>query len=129
MNRKKLITTLIFGVILATYLTVLFLLKKEFNMSFWLSFGFIMASFVIMVASFLFVANENRKRQVVGMPVTVLSSLYFAVEFVLGTIFMFFNLTFVPVFIPQFVLFALFLICYIPAMLSENNYKNTNSQK
>lgn len=128
MNRKKLITGLVLGVILITYLTVLFLVKKEFGTSFWVSFAFILASFLIVVASFMFVANENRKHQVVGMPVTVLSCLYFAAEFVLGTIFMFFTLDFVPVFIPQFVLFALFLVCYIPAILSDKNYKRTNDQ-
>ena len=128
MNRKKLITGLVFAVLLATYLTVLFLVKKVFDTSFWVSFGFILASFIMVIVSFMFVANENRKRQVVGMPVTVLSCLYFAVEFVLGTIFMFFTLDFVPVFIPQFVLFALFLVCYIPAILSDKNYKQDNNQ-
>ena len=129
MNRKKLITGLVLGVVLVTYLTVLFLVKKEFGTSFWVSFAFVMASFLIVVASFMFVANENRKPQVVGMPVTVLSCLYCVVEFILGTIFMFFTLDFVPVFIPQFVLFALFLICYIPAILSEKNYKKTNDNQ
>lgn len=124
MKRKQLILPLIFAVLLAVYCTVVFLVVKEFTTSFWVSFGFILAAFIIMMLCYMFVSKESRKKQVVGMPVTVLSSLYFTIEFIMGTIFMFFNVSFVAVFIPQLILFALFLIILIPALLSEKNYKD-----
>ena len=127
MNKKKLQIGLIFAILFVAYNIVLFLLNNDYQISFWISFGFIVASFVLTMIAFFFVSDEKRKKQVVGMPVTVLTVMYFVVEFVLGTILMIFpSLSFAAVFVPQFVLFVLFLLCFVPAMLSENNYKQNN---
>ena len=127
MNKKKLQTGLIFAILFVAYNILLFLLNKNYEISFWISFGFIVASFVFTMVAFFFVADEKRKKQVVGMPVTVLTVMYFVVEFVLGTILMIFpSLSFAGVFVPQFILFVLFLLCFVPAMLSENNYKQND---
>ena len=127
MNKKKLQIGLIFAILFVAYNIVLFLLNNNYQISFWISFGFIVVSFVLTMVAFFFVSDEKRKKQVVGMPVTVLTVMYFVVEFVLGTILMIFSsLSFAAVFVPQFVLFVLFLLCFVPAMLSENNYKQNN---
>ena len=123
MDRKKLQLGLIFAIILVSYNIVLFLLTKVMHTSFWVSYIFIMIALIFVMFSFFFVSNEKRKKQVVGMPVTVLSVLYLCTEFIMGTIFMFFNLEFSAIFVPQFVLFVLFALCFIPAVLSPNNYK------
>ena len=75
-----------------------------------------------MVLAYMFVAKPEIKAQVVGLPVTVLTTMYFALEFVVGTIFMFFNWSFVAAFIPQFVLFALFLV--ITKILKVSSFQN-----
>ena len=125
MNKKKLTTLLVFGILYVTYAVVLFLLNKNYQLSFWLSFGFITASVLFMLLSFTFASKDGRSQQVVGMPVNVLSSIYFGIEFVLGTILMIFPaLSFAAVFVPQFVLLALYLVCFVPAILSDNNYKS-----
>lgn len=129
MNKKKLQLILMFAVVLIAYNLVLFLVNKNFTTSFWVSYIFIMVALLFTFGSFSFINKNNRNKQVVGMPVNVLCVLYCVCEFVLGTIFMFFNLNFVPVFVPQFVLFALFMLCYIPAMLSEKNYKQEQPNK
>ena len=127
MNKKKVQMGLIFGILYVAYAVVLFLLNKNFELSFWLSFGFITLGFVFMMISYFFVNNPERKKQVVGMPVTGMSTMYFVVEFVLGTIFMFFpKLGFTAAFIPQFILFVLFALCFVGAMLGSNNYKSIN---
>lgn len=125
MNKKKLTLGLVFGILFVAYNLILFLVNPATNyfISFWLSFGFIVVSFIFLVFAYLFVSDDKRKHQVVGMPVGVMTTLYFAVEFVLGTILMCFNISFAASFIPQFVLFVLYLICFVPAILSENNYK------
>ncbi len=128
MNRKKLQLGLMFGVFFVAYLTVLFLVAKTFYTSFWVSFIFVVLAFIFTTIGFFFVSNEQRKKQVVGMPVTVMTAMYFVVEFILGTILMFFDIQFVWSFVPQFILFVLFILCFIPAMLSENNYKTTNEK-
>ena len=81
MDRKKVQLGLMFAIIVIVYNIVLFLLAKTLHTSFWVSYGFIMFSILMCVISFFFVSNEKRKSQVVGMPVTVLSSLYFVIEF------------------------------------------------
>ena len=128
MDRKKVQLGLMFAIIVVTYNIVLFLLAKILHISFWISYGFIMFSIIMCVISFFFVSSEKRKSQVVGMPVTVLSSLYLAIEFVMGTIFMFFDLSFAPVFVPQFVLCAVYLLCFIPAIMSTKNYKDAREE-
>ena len=128
MDRKKVQLGLMFAIVVVVYNIVLFLLARAFHTSFWTSYGFIMFSIVMCVISFFFVSNEKRKSQVVGMPVTVLSSLYLAIEFVMGTVFMFFDVAFATVFVPQFVLCALYLLCFIPAIMSPKNYKTAREE-
>ncbi len=123
MDRKKLQLGLGFGVFFVAYLIVLFLVANNLHTSFWVSLIFVVLSFLFMTIAFFFVSNEKRKKQVVGLPVTTMTVMYFVIEFVMGTIFMFFNVEFVWVFVPQFIVFVLFLLCFMPAMISENNYK------
>ena len=125
MNKDKLILPLVMLVVFATYCTVLFLVNTCYDASFWLSFAFIVIAFLFVAGAFTFVSKPVRSRQVVGMPVTVLTCLYLAVEVVLGTLFMFIgNVPVVWSLIPQLLLFAVFVICFIPAILSSKNYKD-----
>ncbi len=128
MDKKKLQLLLMFAIVVVVYNIVLFLLAKLFHTSFWVSYAFIMFAIFMCIISFFFVSNEKRKSQVVGMPVTVLSSLYLAVEFIMGTVFMFFDVSFAAVFVPQFVLCAIYLLCFIPAMMSTKNYKTAKEE-
>lgn len=128
MDKRKIQLGLIFAILVVTYNIVLFLVAQNLHTSFWVSYIFIMISILSCVISFFFVSNEKRKKQVVGMPVTVLSVLYFVCEFIMGTIFMFFDVSFAAVFVPQFVLCALFLICFIPALMSPKNYKTAKQE-
>ena len=128
MDKKKLQLLLMFAIVVVVYNIVLFLLTELFHTSFWVSYAFIMFAIFMCIISFFFVSNEKRKSQVVGMPVTVLSSLYLAVEFIMGTVFMFFDVSFAAVFVPQFVLCAIYLLCFIPAMMSTKNYKTVREE-
>lgn len=123
MDKKKLQLGLIFAILFVAYAVVLFLLNKNWTLTFWLSLGFIVVAFAFVMFAFFFVSKESRKQQVVGMPVTVLTVMYAVIEFVMGTIFMFFDLSFAAVFVPQFIVFVLFLLCFVGAMFSSKNYK------
>ena len=133
MDKKKLQLGLIFAILFVAYAVVLFLLNKNWTLTFWLSLGFIVVAFAFVMFAFFFVSKESRKQQVVGMPVTVLTVMYAVVEFIMGTIFMFFNVSFAAVFVPQFIVFVLFLLCFVGAMFSSKNYKTevqqTNQQQ
>ena len=123
MDKKKLQLGLIFAILFVAYAVVLFLLNKNWTLTFWLSLGFIVVAFAFGMFAFFFVSKESRKQQVVGMPVTVLTVMYAVIEFVMGTIFLFFNVSFAAVFVPQFIVFVLFLLCFVGAMFSSKNYK------
>ena len=124
MNKKQLQLLLIFAILYVAYAVVLFLVNTNSGVSFWLSFAFITVSFSLVVFSYFFVSENSRRKQVVGMPITTLSTMYFALEFILGTILMCFEIVFTWVFVPQFILFVAYALCFVGAMFSENNYKS-----
>ncbi len=123
MKKSKLILPITLLIFYATYCLVVFLVSKTFPQGFWISFGFVTLAYLFMDFSLMYVSHDNIKKQVVGLPVGTMSVMYFIVEMILGTVFMFVNVSFLAYFLPQIILFALFLLCFIPAILSDKNYK------
>ena len=128
MKKSKLIMPICMFIFIATYLLVVLLVAKDFTTAFWVSLAFVIASYLIMDFALMFTKKENIKEQVVGLPVGTMSVMYFALELVLGTVFMFVKVSFLAYFLPQIILFSLFLLCFIPAMLSDKNYKTEPQQ-
>ena len=129
MDRKKLSLGLTFGVILALYLVVIFLVVKNYTTQFWISLGFVMLAYLFLAVGMFFVSAKSRAGQVVGLPVDTLVWMYFFVQVFMGTIFLFFDWAFIAYFLPQFVVAMLFLLVFIPAVLSPNNYKEEDSKE
>ena len=123
MKKSRLILPITLLIFYATYCLVVFLVSKTFPQGFWISFGFVTLAYLFMDFSLMYVSHDNIKKQVVGLPVGTMSVMYFIVEMILGTVFMFVNVSFLAYFLPQIILFALFLLCFIPAILSDTNYK------
>lgn len=123
MKKSRLILPITLLIFYATYCLVVFLVSKTFPQGFWISFGFVTLAYLFMDFSLMYVSHDNIKKQVVGLPVGTMSVIYFIVEMILGTVFMFVNVSFLAYFLPQIILFALFLLCFIPAILSDKNYK------
>ncbi len=128
MDRKKVQLALVLAVLFGAYLTVVFLLKQNgYGKQFWVSFGFVVFAFLVLAIGLFFVSSKSKSGQVVGLPVDSLVWFYFAAEILLGTIFMFFDghgWAFIAYFLPQFVLVVLFLLVFIPAIMSPSNYKD-----
>ena len=129
MDRKKLSLGLTLGVILALYLVVIFLVVKNYTTQFWISLGFVMLAYLFLVVGMFFVSAKSRAGQVVGLPVDTLVWMYFFVQVFMGTIFLFFDWAFIAYFLPQFVVAMLFLLVFIPAVLSPNNYKEDSKEQ
>ena len=129
MKKSRLILPITLLIFYATYCLVVFLVSKTFPQGFWISFGFVTLAYVVMDFSRMYVSHDNIKKQVVGLPVGTMSVMYFIVEMILGTVFMFVNVSFLAYFLPQIILFALFLLCFIPAILSDKNYKEEQSKE
>lgn len=124
MKKSKLIMPICMFIFIATYLLVVLLSAKNYTTSYWVCLAFVIVSYLIMDFALVFTSKEKIREQVVGLPVGTMSVMYFALELVLGTVFMFVEVSFLAYFLPQIILFSLFLLCFIPAMLSDKNYKS-----
>ena len=129
MKKSKFILPICSTIFIATYLLVVFLTKKEFNAGFWVSLAFVVVAYLIMDFALMYTRQKHIKSQVVGLPVSTMSVMYFALELVMGTVFMFVNVPFLAYFLPQIIVFALFLMCFVLAMLSDNNYKSDDANQ
>jgi len=114
MKKSGIIAGSVIFILMAIYNTLLFCLCKNFTTNFWVGYAFIMGSMLIMLVSFV-ISMGNGK--VVGLPLTTLSLYYFVFELILGSCLMFFNIPFIAVFLPQMIIFLIFLMIYVPALL------------
>ncbi len=129
MRKSKFILPICSFIFIATYLLIVFLTKKEFNAGFWVSLAFVVVAYLIMDFALMYTHQKHIKSQVVGLPVGTMSVMYFALELVMGTVFMFVNVPFLAYFLPQIIVFSLFLMCFVLAMLSDNNYKSDDEHQ
>lgn len=115
---KKGLTSISSIVILAAIYNILvFCLTKNFTKNFWTGYIFIMLAFAIMVVSFALSTASKRSHHVTGLPITMISLYYAVIELILGSCLMFFNINWVAVFLPQIILFLIFMMVYVPAIL------------
>lgn len=114
--KKIVVSSIAIVVLMAIYNVLIFTLYSNYNANFWTGYCFIMASMLIMLASFVITNASNRSGNVVGMPLTVLSGYYFVLEVILGSLLMFFNIPFVAVFLPQIIVFLIFVAIYVIAL-------------
>ena len=114
MKKSGIIAGSVILILMAIYNTLLFCLCKNFTTNFWVGYAFIMGSMRIMLVSFI-ISMGNGK--VVGLSLTTLSLYYFVFELILGSCLMFFNIPFIAVFLPQMIVFLIFLMIYVPAVL------------
>lgn len=128
MNKKKFITLLLsFIVIIATYNLIVFLVRKNNEISFWLSYAMIMFSVVMLMITFILTNLKDNHKKVVGLNIKTLSFYYLILELIMGTIFMFFpNILAVAVIIPHSLITAIFLLIYIPCALQFISIEDDN---
>lgn len=103
-------------ILMAIYNVLVFCLCTNFTQNFWTGYAFIMAAFVIMLISFILAKASKRSHHVTGLPITMISLYYLVVELILGSCLMFFNISFVAVFLPQILVFLFFAMIYVPAI-------------
>ncbi len=107
LNKNSLIVVLILIFLVAFNVSV-FLLVDVFTTAFWVSVFFIHFAYMFLVLSFL-LQPKGQNAAVLGYPIIYLCSLYFALAFVLGLIFILFkDASFKLAFIPQFIIAGFF---------------------
>ena len=114
MKKSGIIAGSVILILMAIYNTLLFCLCKNYTTNFWVGYAFIMGSMIIMLVSF---AVSMNKGKIIGLPLSTLSLYYFVFELILGSCLMFFNISFIGVFLPQMIVFLIFLMIYVPATL------------
>ncbi len=131
MNKKKFITILSsFIILIATYNLIVFLVRKNDEISFWLSYGMIMFAMVMLLLTFVLTNINGNSHKVVGLSTKTLSFFYLAIEFIMGTIFMFFpNMNNIAVIIPHIIITALFLLLYVPCATQFMNIDDDKSKE
>jgi len=115
-------------IFIAIYNVLVFCLVNNFTKNFWTGYIFIMIAFVIMLASFVI---SMRRGKIVGLPLTTISLYYVVAEIILGSLLMYFNISWLAVFLPQIILFLIFLMVFIPAILryfTKEETKQENKQ-
>lgn len=126
MKRSGIIAGSIIFILMALYNTLIFCLTKNFTTSFWIGYIFIMLSMLIMLISFVICAY---KEKLVGLPLNMLSLYYFVLELILGSCLMFFDIPFIAAFLPQMIVFLIFLMIYVPAILRYFSKEENKSKK
>jgi hypothetical protein len=115
-------------VFIVVFNIIVFLINSVFTSTFWVSYGFIHFSYLMLVLSttkWLKVKNSV----VLGYPTIYLSYLYFIVSFIVSVIFMCFkNVDFLISFIPQLVITGLYTIVYVSNLLA-NEYTVSNQKE
>jgi hypothetical protein len=98
---------------------VVFMIFQTFTVTFWVAYGFIHVAYLMAVIS-SYVRPKGRSSAVLGYPLASISWTYFLVEFVLGTMFLIFkDASFKISFIPQFVLFGIYVSLFISNILAN----------
>lgn len=131
MANKRIITLITsFIVVAGLYNLIVFLVRQNNELSFWLSYGFIMFAMIMFFVSLCISGSKSNRGKVTGLSISVLSFLYFAVVLVFGTILMFFPTASLPLcLIPQAVLLAIYLLIFTPAIFSYINSPKTEANE
>ncbi len=114
--KKAIISSSVVLCLLAIFNVLVFSLKETFSNNFWASYVLITLSLLIMLISFIVTFTSKKANEVVGLPITTLSTIYAVFEIILGSLLMSFDLSFKIVFLPQIICFIIFLAIYVPAL-------------
>jgi hypothetical protein len=121
-NKNLFLTGLIYAILFMTYNLVIFMIFKNKESVFWLSYGFMVIAFTIQIVSML-LSFKNTEIETIffGIPLVSLSIYYLLAEFFCSLVFMIFQgAGFKIAFIVQIVLLAGFSIIAIIALTARD---------
>lgn len=126
-------------IVAAVYSTILFTLKKTFDISAWVIYGFTMLSFLTLIIDVCFSYSGNKRYPMLDLLAAGKAVIYFAVQFALGGVAsMFFSgLPLTPVVLTEIVLLAIYLIHAVLmfaahssiAAQDANDHRNTQTMR
>lgn len=130
-QKNTLMTALIYVVIFAAYNLVVFMLFKNFNNIFWISYGFMLAAYLLHVTCvFVLLKNISVKAVFFGIPLLSFSVYFVCAEFFCSTVFMLFRTraSVKATVLIQALLLCLFIIIAIISIMTRDTVQNVNQK-
>ena len=114
--------------LMGIYNILVFCLNPRICANFWICYAFVMFSMIAVLASFIIV-NLDKNRKVVGLPITVISIYYCALQTILGTVLMSVAIVVNTSIIIQSIIALIFLGVYVPALVGYLSGANLKKKK
>lgn len=130
-QKNTMLSAMIYLVVFAAYNLFVFILFKNFNNVFWISYGFMIAAFLIhIICVFLIFKNASVKAVFFGIPLLSFSLYFVCAEFFCSLVFMIFkSMVSVKVTILiQALLITIFIIVAIVSIIARDTAQNVDSK-
>lgn len=127
-KKSWIMTAIIYAIVFAVFNLLVFIIAKEKNSVFWMSYAFMCLAFVIQIVSMLLALRSLETETVfMGIPLASLSFYYFFAAIFVGAVFMFFqNAPFKLALVLQILILAIYAIVAILALMSRNVVQDVN---
>ena len=127
-KKSWIMTAIIYAIVFAVFNLLVFVIAKEKNGVFWMSYAFMCLAFVIQIVSMLLALRTLETETVfMGIPLASLSLYYFFAAIFVGAVFMFFqNAPFKLALVLQVLVLAVYVIVAILALMSRDVVQDVN---
>lgn len=127
-KKSWIMTAIIYAIVFAVFNLLVFVIAKEKNGVFWMSYAFMCLAFVIQIVSMLLALRTLETETVfMGIPLASLSLYYFLAAIFVGAVFMFFqNAPFKLALVLQVLVLAVYVIVAILALMSRDVVQDVN---
>lgn len=127
-KKSWIMTAVIYAIIFAVFNLLVFVIAKEKNGVFWVSYAFMCIAFIVQIVSMLLALRSLETETVfMGIPLASLSLYYFFAAMFVGAVFMFFqNAPFKLALVLQVLILAIYAVIAIMALMSRNVVQDVN---
>lgn len=130
-QKNTLMTALVYFVIFALYNLIVFIVFKNFNNIFWISYGFMLAAYLIhILCVFLIFKNTSVKAVFFGIPLLSFSMFFLCAEFFCSIVFMIFKATasVTAAVIIQALLLCVFIVVAVISIMTRDTVQNVDNK-
>lgn len=130
-QKNTLMTALVYFVIFALYNLIVFMVFKNFNNIFWISYGFMLAVYLIhILCVFLIFRNTSVKAVFFGIPLLSFSMFFLCAEFFCSIVFMIFKAmaSVTAAVIIQALLLCVFIVVAVISVMTRDTVQNVDNK-
>lgn len=130
-QKNTLMTALIYFVIFAAYNLIVFMVFKNFNNVFWVSYGFMLAAFVLHIACVFFISkNISVETVFFGIPLFSFSVYFVCAELFCSLVFMIFKamVSVKLAILVQALLLCVFIVIAVISIMTRDTVQNVSNK-